>query len=123
MPQMPSPIRLASAQPPAKAAPNTSALISTAALSTVMTLCHTMRRGRPDKFVCDMAGILLSAAMSMKWIAGSSRKLRQIAGDTPSPACGGGLGWGLAAGADLVDATKDRSAGDDPATFRAPRSP
>jgi hypothetical protein len=30
-----------------------------------MTLCHTMRRGRPDKFVCDMAVVLLSPALQM----------------------------------------------------------
>src|ERR1700730_3984494 len=37
-------MRLATAQPPANAAPNTSAPIRIAALSTVDTFCHAMRR-------------------------------------------------------------------------------
>src|SRR6478735_6999942 len=44
VPCSPSPNRIASAQPPANAAPNTSAPIRMAALTTVMTLGQTIRR-------------------------------------------------------------------------------
>src|SRR3954464_1426944 len=44
VPCSPSPNRIASAQPPANAAPNTSAPIRMAALMTVMTLGQTIRR-------------------------------------------------------------------------------
>src|SRR3984957_6839724 len=47
-PSAPSANRLAIAQLPAKAAPNTSALIKIAALATVSTLPQRMRRGRGD---------------------------------------------------------------------------
>ncbi len=40
-----SPIRVATAQPPAKAAPKTSAPIRIAALTTVSTFGHRIRRG------------------------------------------------------------------------------
>src|SRR5271156_710525 len=45
-PRGPKPARLAIAQLPANAAPNTSALIRIAALSTVSTFGQRMRRGR-----------------------------------------------------------------------------
>jgi hypothetical protein len=48
------PNRIASAQPPAKAAPNTSAPIRIAALMTVMTLGHAISRALASSFLAFM---------------------------------------------------------------------
>src|ERR1700736_1695815 len=71
MPSVPNSNRLATAQPPAKAAPNTSALIRMAALTTVSTLSQLIRRPAALLGVSGM-GFLVAPAMSPNWSAGSS---------------------------------------------------
>src|SRR6478736_6746508 len=66
VPCSPSPNRIASAQPPAKAAPNTSAPIRMAALTTVMTLGQAMRRDEVEAFIGVGSVVLLRGAISPK---------------------------------------------------------
>src|SRR5580704_9077747 len=70
-PSLPNSSRLATAQPPAKAAPNTSALIRMAALTTVSTLSQLIRRP-PVVLAVSGIGFLFAAAMSPNRGAGSS---------------------------------------------------
>src|SRR5580704_12558272 len=70
-PSLPNSSRLATAQPPAKAAPNTSALIRMAALTTVSTLSQLIRRP-PVLLAVSGTGFLFAAAMSPNGGAGSS---------------------------------------------------
>src|SRR5260370_39266520 len=82
-PSMPNSNRLATAQPPAKAAPNTSALIKIAALTTVSTFCKMIRR--PPAFLgVSGIGFLVAPAMSLNRGAGSSLNY--------AAACGAGSG-------------------------------
>src|SRR3954470_15288541 len=66
-PLSPSPNRIASAQPPAKAAPNTSAPIRIAAEMTVITLCQSIWRAGFDGVSALMVGVLSRRAISPKW--------------------------------------------------------
>src|SRR3954464_3008595 len=86
VPCSPSPNRIASAQPPANAAPNTSAPIRMAALMTVMTLGQTSRR--EDEEVAFMSsGVLgLEGRNLPEKAAGSKGKWPKKA---PSPAIAG----------------------------------
>ena len=72
-PVSPRPNRLANAQPPAKAAPNTSAAIRIAALTTVIVFCQLMRCLRPEPvgsawsaFPCDGAAINTETGLAIK---------------------------------------------------------
>src|ERR1700722_16745742 len=90
-PSEPSENRLAIAQLPAKAAPNTSALIRIAALTTVSTLSQRMRRGRE---IADWS--MGRQLLRKRWPdqAGSGRVARGLLRQQP------GLDQG---GADAVD--------------------
>src|SRR3954451_16140995 len=66
VPVSPSPNKIASAQPPAKAAPNTSAPIRMAALMTVMTLGQTIWREDEEGAFMGLRGPCLRGPQSLR---------------------------------------------------------